>query len=165
MDPAPSVVLLVLLPYFPRKQMLSISFRFVQFFCCLTHFVSIACKTLFVTILKMIWSKLALPLLSRIPSVLVDHCTGQLQLSDCLANPVNIPLTHNRKAKSPACYTIEKSMEKTTPNKEHHYSVFKFFHRIYVVVNISFPFMTLFTQVRHSVFRATLSVTIRDAAV
>ena len=113
----------------------------------------------------MLWSKLALPLLSRISSVPVDHCTGQLQLLDCFANPVIIPLTHNRKAKSPAHYTIEKVMGNTTLNKEYHYSVFTFFQRIYVVVNISFPFMAPFTRVTCSVFRATPSVAIRDAAV
>jgi len=83
-------------------------------------------------------SKLALPKLSHISSVPVDHCTGQLQLFDCFASPVNIPLTHNRKAKHPACYTVEKSMENTSPNKENHYSVIIIFHWIYVVLTFHF---------------------------
>jgi len=83
-------------------------------------------------------SKLALPLLSHISSVPVDHCTGQLRLFDCFASPVIIPLTHNRRAKSPARNTIEKVMGNTTPNKKNHYSVFIFFHRIYVVLTFYF---------------------------
>jgi len=56
-------------------------------------------------------------------------------------------------------------MENTTPNKEHNYSVFIFFHRVYVVVNLAFPFMEPFTQVTYSGFRATLSVIIRESVV
>jgi len=110
-------------------------------------------------------SKLAIPLLSHISSAPVDHCTGQLKLFDFFASPVIIPLTHNRKAKSPARYTIEKVMGNTTPNKVHHYSVFIFFHGIYVVVNISFPFLAPSIRVTYSARRGTISVAIRGAAV
>jgi len=48
-------------------------------------------------------------------------------------------------------------MENTTPNNEPNYSVFIFFHRTFVVVDISFPFMAMFTRVTHFAFRATLS--------
>jgi len=56
-------------------------------------------------------------------------------------------------------------MENASPKKENHYSVFIIFPSIYVLVNISFPFMAPFTQVAYSGFRATLSVIIRESVV
>jgi len=105
-----------------------------------------------------------LPLLSQAPDIPSDNWTDWLQLFDCFAGPANIPPHACQKAKSPLYHTVEKSMEKTTPNKANHYSVFVF-HKIYVVVNISFPFMAPFTQVTYSAFRGTLSVAMRDSAV
>jgi len=56
-------------------------------------------------------------------------------------------------------------MENLAPNQVHHYSAFILFHRIHVVVNVSFPFMAPFIGVTHSSIRAKHSATIRDSAI
>jgi len=111
-------------------------------------------------------SKLVWPLLSQVSSVPSDICTGWFQRFDCFASPANSPPPRIcRKARSPARCAIAKFMVNTTPNQVRYYSAFISFHRIHVVVNLSFPFMAPVARVTHSSIHATLSATIRDSAV
>ena len=115
---------------------------------------------------EILQSKLVLPLLSQVSSVPSDNCTGWFQRFDCFTSPAKPPSPRiRRKARSPARYAIAKFMVNTTPNQMQYYSALIFFHRIYVVVNVSFLFMAPFTRVTHFSIHATLSATIRDSAI
>jgi len=112
---------------------------------------------------EILQSKLVWPLLSQASSLPSENCTGWFQRFDCFTSPAKPPSPHMPKSEIP-CSLRHREIH-GEHNSESSAPLFIFFHKIHVVVNVSFPFMAPFTRVTHSSIRATLSSTIGDSTV